>query len=101
MKNKIHVKGKYCAGQNCDYKPTHTPTPWFQKGQDVFLYRGVFEYPDKIARCTGELDAAFIVKAVNSHEELLRQLKSLHDLFHRCAGGSCSTYKTIARAEGK
>lgn len=49
-------------------------------------------------------DAAHIVKCVNSHEELLRELRLLHDVineerdYHDSA--YCATCKIIARAEG-
>lgn len=84
-------------------KPQHTPTPWdigrtlitaqtkrwtaeavqandFHENRMIFAD---FKFSDEgrsrrlIAKCENFEDAAFIVRAVNSHEELLGELKSL------------------------
>lgn len=73
----------------------HTPTPWYVKN-----YGTHWNNPDieDIAVCYGdddehicdtvyeEADAAFIVRAVNSHEDLISALQEIHDGISSCMG---------------
>jgi hypothetical protein len=116
MKNK-------CPEKNCPivsglddhkhHKPTHTPTPWnYDKANEILSSEAI--YPKYV--CGFELrslptneDAAFIVRAVNCHEELVEALKiALYDL--QILGLKDPMYrprcltkanKAIAEAEGK
>lgn len=45
-----------------------------------------------------------IIRAVNSHQDLLERLKLFHSKFHadkmvKCGGKKCSTFQLIAKAE--
>lgn len=61
---------------NCETRPQHAPTPWDYagRGSAIEVKNTKGEY-DLVASLNEELDyqanAAFIVKCVNSHEELL------------------------------
>lgn len=68
----------------------HTPTPWINhqitnngRSQNVICYGD-----NPIAKCMGgfvdsaEANAAFIVKAVNSHEALVEAILKLRDAFY-------------------
>jgi hypothetical protein len=77
----------------------HTPTPWTCRGQSVF---DTSEHTVSLAYCgtvagagvckdgqvrsfgvneaTANANAAFIVKAVNSHEPLVAELRRLHEI---------------------
>lgn len=112
-------------------KTQHTPTPWKLEdkmgGQSTKLEapskhqafidpmtgrEGVNHTPHLIARIStfgdeGKANAAFIVRAVNCHEELLITLKEVQEMF--CVGDCGSEHsslckiakKAIAKAEGK
>ena len=58
-------------------KPTHTPTPWRVVNETIIVR---LEYDGKDAAIcdvrTGAADAAFIVRAVNAHEELIETMKA-------------------------
>ena len=71
---------------NTVVEPVHTPTPWFNWGTYHQGRRPTicskapgsgYSVGSEIASVNTDADAAFIVKAVNSHEELLGELKSL------------------------
>lgn len=95
---------------------THTPLPWRVEG-DVEIVAGINEKEVCIADIEGALDsgstdranAAFIVRAVNAHEEMLVLLKSIQEEFEagRRLGmepGSCFALQVrdaIAKAEGR
>lgn len=62
------------CGKHIDIKPQHTLTPWEMKGEFITANRGgavcqLFAIDSKEEM---EANAAFIVKAVNSHEELVK-----------------------------
>lgn len=67
-------------------KPQHTPTPWRYQGelsngkimQHIYTAEGKYGHP---ASCEKEVDAAFIVRAVNAHAELLEALKTAYGFF--------------------
>ena len=88
----------------------HTPPPW-GIGTTEWDYATVIVKDDKvIARCgssdflQAERDAGFIVRAVNSHEELIALAK---DYYSDLNGFNAGTWtkervaKAIANAEGK
>lgn len=58
----------------------HTPTPWRTNGATVEDLHGlavadaVHEYPNAESRAIGHANAAFIVRAVNSHAALVAAL---------------------------
>lgn len=60
----------------------HTPTPWFTTGGDLIQAKdaGCALLRMMSASQEKEANAAFIVKAVNNHEELLSILSELIDL---------------------
>lgn len=86
----------------------HTATPW-----RVFLYGGVqIGHVDGAAICSmwgdkaeGEANAAFIVKAVNCHDELVNALKAARPFLaisddQRASGRLKLVEAAIAKAEG-
>jgi hypothetical protein len=85
MKNREHFHeemgfmwGCKVVGCNNESKVTHTPTPWeVYSGREILAIRqkdmGVIVDLPTTRQATE--DAAFIVRAVNSHEELLVTLK--------------------------
>jgi hypothetical protein len=82
----------------------HTPTPWTAKGYDVragqagrmIAYTGPHHTPDdqypKGCKLEDEANAAFIVKAVNCHDELVEALENCLSAFetHYVAGEKLS-----------
>lgn len=89
-------------------EPRHTPTPWVLEGNSI----NGKDFEGCIAMASGKsahqnlINAAYIVRAVNSHEELLRAAKAMHDEFLSHSRGSvahedCWWCAAIARAEGK
>lgn len=77
-----HSKRCTCPKEN---KPQHTPTPWtvfgFSSVETVKKYRGdrleICEaFTSQIDSAEAKANAAFIVRAVNSHEELLGMAKA-------------------------
>lgn len=104
-------------------KTKHTPTPWAVKGYKIqdggWLYdihSIAFDEPmdarNKIATMTslqGGENAGFIVRAVNSHEELLRAAKQMFGYLQSLDPGmpfedwaaTQGVEKAIAKAEGK
>lgn len=114
----IHKKGVNCSYAN---QPHHTPTPWkvnlrFRNNlpNDYVITNGKWG-SFAIASSDNEADAAFIVRAVNAHEELIALVKALmpfameqnnllqeagedHDLLELLLD---TAEKTIAKAEGK
>jgi len=90
MKNKVNVS-------------EHTPTPWHSDLSTVHGPEIDAEYQEKQIVCSviNRADAAFIVKAVNCHEELLNALKAaLYDVKNSMYTTSLKTIeKAIANAE--
>lgn len=85
-------------------EPRHAPTPLrlIQNG----AFADVIEGHRLIAGRVDPILAVRIVRAVNSHEELLRAAKAMHDEFLSHSRGSvahedCWWCAAIARAEGK
>ena len=79
MKNKIHVKDQYCAGPLCDCKSPHTPAPWSVNGNRITAWDKelhVAAIPPE-SYSPWEANAAFIVRAVNAHEELIKAAKKV------------------------
>jgi len=84
MDTKIHKNNQYCAGPQCDcgYKSTqHTPGPWNSdthiNPRNVYagdLIVAVCQYVDG-TDAEVNANAAFIVRAVNSHDELVGLLQ--------------------------
>jgi len=109
MSNEIAVDNK-----GDQIKTEHTPTPWNLRydeemktfvicasgkpNRDQIILRDFYGYK------TSEADVAFIVRAVNAHEDLVRKLKQYHGDMHfktniPCTS-NCETGLIIARAEG-
>ena len=97
-------------------KPQHTPTPWHQVDNTgalvIDLNGNVMAHcavQDELPMTERQANAAFIVRAVNSHEELIEALKEVTEWL----AASCTTSdgaqteaikqanSAIARAEGK
>jgi len=78
----------------------HTPTPWFQDGSaireeasDLIVCRASDGGHLTEVLLTGdqiEANAAFIVRAVNAHDDLVKALKALTDCFDE-SGELCET----------
>lgn len=59
-------------------KPSHTPTPWaLNEPIKTEIVSGYGSTDIGVAQNLREADAAFIVRAVNSHEELVKALKDV------------------------
>lgn len=86
-------------------KPQHTPAPWYV-GESL---RGITLYDaDKLPLLgmnpNSDVDAAFIVKAVNCHEELVSALRAIRLRIQKGASilGSLEVVeRAIAKAEGR
>jgi hypothetical protein len=105
-----HKKHPTCDPSKIKVKPTHTPTPWiayeekknrYHISNDKGLIALVFSEHGK-----GEANAEMIIRAVNVHEELLRNLKNAYTAL--CVLSSEKETKlmdeidnAIARAEGR
>jgi hypothetical protein len=59
-------------------QPPHTPTPWNYDDENGRVYDN--EAGELVAVCDFVPDAAFIVKAVNSHEELVDTLRFILEM---------------------
>lgn len=99
----------------------HTPTPWFNELSTVYAshsYQSESDEPPIVCSTINRADAAFIVRAVNAHEELLTALRSAHRALEyladpdeeglKCTGHSrmaqCiqdDMMQAIGKAEGK
>ncbi len=87
-------------------KPTHTPKPWyvdgsFHEGDEWIISESGAPSGTPVAQCFQE-DAAFIVRAVNSHQRYLDAIKAVansrteaqfDDAIQEC--------QAIAKAEGR
>ena len=93
-------------------QPTHTPTPWKTMPLNPFIFSG--DEPEELAVCRTDIklpperndaNAAYIVRAVNAHEELIATLKEVSkhatDLNKNDPWIMERIYKAISRAEGK
>jgi hypothetical protein len=98
-----------------------TPTPWIEKHQpNEQTYGACADYryevwmrgddggpsgnaEQPIAKCVGADDAAYIVRAVNSHEEMLGTLRHLVDWFkdYDFPGRAAWVEAVIAKAESR
>jgi hypothetical protein len=94
--------------RNANMKPqsTHTPTPWHSDLSTVHGPEIDAEYQEKQIVCSviNKADAAFIVRAVNAHEELIAMSKGLlgYATSHGMSDDLFLKYQAvIARAEGK
>lgn len=115
-----HMKDETCTcidEHNCGksnknnprLKPQHTPTPWKTMTLNPYIFSG--EEPEEIAVARFDMklpldqqkaNAAFIVKAVNCHEELLEAAKSMQAEIRRRVGFTATAWdEAIAKAEGK
>jgi hypothetical protein len=88
----------------------HTPTPWMvgpeyydnPKGDMKAGYIGSFaDEATSVFRCAKPEDAAFIVKAVNCHDELLKALKMFHNTEDKLHGPRAHCYGCIAIAKAE
>ncbi len=83
-------------------KPRHTPTPWTHNPE---MSDSSISGPNGVvARALHSWDAAFIVRAVNAHEELLEALKALRNRANQTCGATDlmeQINQAIAKAEGK
>lgn len=74
----------------------HTPTPWFESGRsdirgaDNHLVGMVNPVGSEPARSRSPIDRAFIVKAVNNHDALVKALAELEDACERVAANRTS-----------
>lgn len=93
--------------------PQHTPTPWNLIGGMVGEGAQIIAHNDqhqaiKVALNIRYEDAAFIVRSVNSHEELIATLLKLHPKNSHASNvehedwdiESCEVCQAIANAEG-
>ncbi len=90
----------------------HTPTPWIliddPKESNVCHVDGPTDKEYGMISCYGEnrkANAAFIVRAVNAHEELLRVCKMIYESEHEqdkfAEPWMIELGEAIAKAEGK
>lgn len=91
----------------CQHKPTaHTPTPWeVHKDDEVYVTdkqgRVILNQVPAFNGRTAEDQAAFIVRAVNSHEELIQAVKMMHAEYCKGCSGDCPDMELIRRSEGR
>src|SRR5687768_17555418 len=93
----------------------HTPTPWVATKQFVMDSNGAYLFEPSGKRCLENgspvprdlEDAAFIVQAVNAHEDLIQACYLAADHYHSstdepiCTDNApCCFCKAIAEAEG-
>ena len=84
----------------------HTPTPWQSWKNDSGIY-GFGNPKSPSGRAFNEVDANFIIRAVNSHDELLEACKGLllildgSDIAHFNDGNILQAKEAIKKAEGK
>jgi hypothetical protein len=95
---------------NMTPQPTHTPLPWkSSKREDGFTdilnsraMNGLGEYDVCIARLSNSANAAFIVRAVNAHQELLSIAHHFVEYIENHGGKTTpELLQAIACAEGK
>ncbi len=84
----------------------HTPTPWkFEnRDEDNYLAGPEGQFVISLVGSPDDEDkenAAFIVRAVNAHEELLKRLKECYEKLEFKGYSNASVEKAIAKAEGK
>lgn len=95
-------------------QPTHTPTPLrvIDDNEDLMTlednYKIIASFTDdqgKLFPAATKNNRAFIVRAVNSHDEIVMALKRAHrESFHKFHGEClerCWLCQTLAKAEGK
>lgn len=87
----------------------HTPTPWRIEGDTLHIVAGHGDSAVRVLTVDGSTEefkvdranAAFIVAAVNCHEELLKIAKTWHGSHPEGSIKVCAACQLIARAEGK
>lgn len=93
-------------------KPQHTPTPWHIgtiDGSRMILSHQTYEIVrlSKYPSATEDRNAAFIVRAVNAHEKLLTEIRTLKFSLGRCMAGNLDAQEKkeilsmLAKAEGR
>jgi hypothetical protein len=93
-------------------KPAHTQTPWRIAEDTLHVIAGIAEKEVRVVTVDGSVDdyetdkanTAFIVKCVNSHEELLAMLKRLKPFIEHSEDPHFRGFhldELIAKAEGK
>lgn len=92
--------------RKCGNEMNHTPTPWNVGLKDInqlIRVHGPDGPKETIARVSLPDDAAFIVRAVNCHEELVRMVKALTEPYvDECEISLVQKIsKLVAKAEGK
>lgn len=97
---------------NCMQRSQHTPTPWKQEKGTPWSYESNGQhfmgvgFPKSVPSEQRDANMAFIVRAVNSHEELIDFLKAALPMFSRTMlyNGKPmqeAAFELIAKAEGK
>lgn len=97
----------YCQQNIEESKPSHTPTPWHVEDQDIMS--GEIEIALVSAYNTNrKANAAYIVKCVNAHEELVRLVRKADNYIRNQEraipedhGNDCQYCRALAQAEGK
>ncbi len=104
MKTKTEATRKDSAVKGTE----HTPTPWtLRKDRPMAFFRGTEKVGDtagmSFSDMEAERNAAFIVRAVNSHDELLGLLMHCKEYLEGYAERPSLNLieKAIAQAEGK
>ena len=89
---------------NCNCEPQHTPTPWIKS-----VMHEATRTPEEVAFFAGP-NAGYVLRAVNSHEEMIEALKLAYDELKREAKTTGAHFMNelttkidavIAKAEGK
>lgn len=77
--------------------PQHTPTPWDQRPQNNGQAQ-IYGVDGKTIAITyyNDMDAAFIVRAVNSHETMLRALKDVSKAYQDMFEAMPVAFQTFA-----
>lgn len=76
---------------------THTATPWFLNGFDIAAADHKNGHQVTICKISGNMDcnAAFIVRACNAHDDLV---KALEDIIYDCESDYPPSYGAIKQA---
>lgn len=87
----METRAEYMATSTV--KTKHTPTPWTLNGQSIEERKTpscaiayVYDESDDSLYTNGKSNAEFIVRAVNSHEALLKFAKIHHEVCEECEG---------------
>lgn len=95
-------------------KSQHTPTPWEHQGTDIYHEKHWIAKTVDARTSESNANAAFIVRAANAHETLLKIVKELAEIptidetpgiakgvFSEMDELICEAREAIAKAEGK